>query len=1355
MTTPSPRGAAQVHELVQTIAGLPNDQAILAALLALQGELRISHWTEQASWAGLREAPTRKHSTTSLRTLVKELEAAGLIVENEGTFRCRLGRRALILRHAGTQPWFDRVCSAGATGSPEHDLIVAMAARPEEVEVWLERLIQDDPDRRTNIVAELLEPYDPAWMARLSPAAVARLDEVALLAIERNGSPMLGPYAFCAADLTRVGALTAAAASAFAGIAVLRGDRETLRALSARASSGEAADRAEVALAMIEGRAAEAGVAAAALPDPKRGAHAGVLFALATLALRAHDPGSPRVAKWVAFGAAKSAPFCQSFRVLEAALRDDVEQLTRGPRYERNRSGDTLSLLFQGLRFFDPILHSYDLSTFIPAMVEDGAHHARLGTAWLGEQLELCAWRMQEAFGAGLLKNLRAHAVPPKPGHAPFILDARSTRPEWELKLERLEALAGGVPGEASLGGAAPPSSEERIVWRAQGVSLWLEPHLQKRGAKGEWTAGRKLAIKHLVGKTELTARLPPEDARVAAHAIETRSSYGGYPTYEHSLTQAAWLALAGHPRVYLRSEEEPRQVVPGESRLRVRSKAERIVVSVVPPGLGPGIHVREEGRQLVVYDVPKSQKGILDLIGPELEVPVAGRDRLLAAMARLAPLMPVESTETLSARAVPARATPAVRLTPSRGGLSVAIVVRPLGQGSLLLSPGSGEKTLVGHLDGQVVQTERDLELEERLAERVVEACPLLRGGETGRFSYRLDEPEDCLELVAALRELGDAIAVEWPQGAPLKLRARVSRRAFRGRLSLKGPSFTLDAALAVDDGLTLELEPLFDLLAQHPGRFVQLASGEYIELEQGLRDVLDGLRAARAERAHGARGVAIPRTALPVLDALTDQGSALALDAPSAAWRARVDEVFAKTPAIPRALQATLRDYQVGGYRWLARLTDLGFGACLADDMGLGKTIQIIALLLQRASRGPALVVAPTSVCEGWRRETERFAPSLDARVYGGPERADSLLALKRRDVVIVSYALLQQDAAALAGVAWATAVLDEAQLIKNPETLRAKAAFGLQAEARVVATGTPVENHAGDLHSLFQFLNPGLLGSPKAFAASLDEQGRLGRATKRLVAPFILRRTKAQVLEDLPPITDIQRTVLLSPGEAKLYESIRKAALDKLARTARTGRDHVQILAELTRLRRLCCHPQLVVPEASLTSSKLESLLELLIELTEAGHRVLVFSQFTDVLALIRPLLDAKGIPYQYLDGKCSPKQRSAAVDAFQEGVGDVFLISLKAGGFGLNLTAADYVVHVDPWWNPAVEAQATDRAHRIGQTRPVTVYRLVTAGTIEARIVELHRDKRDLADAVLSDTDRAAKLTADDLRGLLEA
>jgi SNF2 family DNA or RNA helicase len=260
--------------------------------------------------------------------------------------------------------------------------------------------------------------------------------------------------------------------------------------------------------------------------------------------------------------------------------------------------------------------------------------------------------------------------------------------------------------------------------------------------------------------------------------------------------------------------------------------------------------------------------------------------------------------------------------------------------------------------------------------------------------------------------------------------------------------------------------------------------------------------------------------------------------------------------------------------------------------------------------------------------------------------------------------------------------------------------------------------------------------------------------GRGPKRLLRPFILRRTKSQVLDDLPPVTTIQHDVVMSPGEAALYNRVREEALAKLANVNSQGKNRIQIFAELMRLRRLCCHPGLVAPEANLASSKLESFLELAEELVSAGHKILVFSQFTDVLALVKPLLKEKGITYQYLDGSTPAAQRTQAVDAFQAGEGDVFLISLRAGGFGLNLTAADYVIHLDPWWNPAVESQASDRAHRIGQVRPVTIYRLVTADTIESRIVQLHAEKRELADALLSETDRTAKLTAAELRGLLE-
>jgi SNF2 family DNA or RNA helicase len=256
------------------------------------------------------------------------------------------------------------------------------------------------------------------------------------------------------------------------------------------------------------------------------------------------------------------------------------------------------------------------------------------------------------------------------------------------------------------------------------------------------------------------------------------------------------------------------------------------------------------------------------------------------------------------------------------------------------------------------------------------------------------------------------------------------------------------------------------------------------------------------------------------------------------------------------------------------------------------------------------------------------------------------------------------------------------------------------------------------------------------------------------RRQVQPFILRRTKAQVLEDLPPITEIQHTVTLSAAEAAIYEATRKSALAKLASGSRDPRARLQVLAEITRLRRLCCHAALVVPEAKVGSSKLEAFMELVDELISGRHRALVFSQFVDMLALARALLDEKGIPYQYLDGSTPPGKRAEAVSAFQGGEGDLFLISLRAGGFGLNLTAADYVIHLDPWWNPAVESQASNRAHRIGQTRPVTVYRLVTAGTVEERIVELHRSKRELSDSILEGAEQTAALSVEELCALLE-
>ncbi|MDB5934302.1 MAG: helicase, partial [Massilia sp.] len=334
-----------------------------------------------------------------------------------------------------------------------------------------------------------------------------------------------------------------------------------------------------------------------------------------------------------------------------------------------------------------------------------------------------------------------------------------------------------------------------------------------------------------------------------------------------------------------------------------------------------------------------------------------------------------------------------------------------------------------------------------------------------------------------------------------------------------------------------------------------------------------------------------------------------------------------------------------------------------------------------------------------------------------------------------------------------------------IKNNATKRSQAVMALQGDFRMVATGTPLENHLGELWNLFRFINPGLLGTADQFAlrfAGPIEKAQDKRAEaaarirlRRLIQPFILRRTKAQVLAELPPRTEIVLPVDLTAEETALYESLRRDALDKLASMeAPAAQKSIQILAEMMKLRRACCNPQLVAPELGLASSKLMVFARLLDDLLENRHKVLVFSQFVDHLTLIRQHLDARGIGYQYLDGSTPMMERKKRVDAFQGGEGDVFLISLKAGGVGINLTAADYVIHMDPWWNPAVEDQASDRAHRMGQQRPVTIYRLVARHTIEEGIVELHKHKRDLADSLLEGSDLSARMSPGDMLRMLQ-
>jgi superfamily II DNA or RNA helicase len=457
----------------------------------------------------------------------------------------------------------------------------------------------------------------------------------------------------------------------------------------------------------------------------------------------------------------------------------------------------------------------------------------------------------------------------------------------------------------------------------------------------------------------------------------------------------------------------------------------------------------------------------------------------------------------------------------------------------------------------------------------------------------------------------------------------------------------------------------------------------------------------------------------------------------------------------ALPADLTASLRGYQREGVRWLAFLKSAGLGGILADDMGLGKTLQAMCVF-DRQEVGPTLVVCPTSVIHNWRAELARFRPGLRVCLYHGPGRALDPAA----DVTVTSYALLRLDAAKLsAGPAsgWRAVVLDEAQAIKNPDSQTARAAYAVRASFRLALTGTPVENRLEELWSLLHFTNRGLLGGRTDFAdrfARPIAEGRpdVAAELRRKLRPFVMRRLKQDVAPELPPRTDAVLRVELGDNERAIYDAVRAATRDDVLALLAEGKGVMQALEALLRLRQAACHPALVPGQSAATSSKIEALVSALETAVSENHKALVFSQWTSLLDLIEPALARSELSFARLDG--STRDRGEVVARFQADDGPpVMLVSLKAGGTGLNLTAADHVFLCDPWWNPAVEAQAADRTHRIGQTRPVFVYRLVAVDTVEERILALQDSKRALMDAALADGAAAAGLTKDDLLTLL--
>ncbi len=628
----------------------------------------------------------------------------------------------------------------------------------------------------------------------------------------------------------------------------------------------------------------------------------------------------------------------------------------------------------------------------------------------------------------------------------------------------------------------------------------------------------------------------------------------------------------------------------------------------------------------------------------------------------------------------------------------------------------------------------------------------------EPGRFEMEGDDALDFLTCDLPL------LAEAWEVFGEDRLRRyRVSSAPVNLRARLGADLRWLDLEVEADAGG--EPIPAREVLRalRSGSKYVRLGSGEVGLLPErwlhriGPALVDAGVRSGQTR---------LPLYMAPLVGELVEEGVPFEVDG-AQSW-ARLHSLLSGSPEVdpeplPDALGAPLRPYQEQGYRWMRAMGRLELGCILADDMGLGKTVQALAVLLaarERGEAGPNLVVAPTSVVANWEAEARKFTPVLRVlRHHGADRRVEEIT---HYDLVVTSYAVLRLDIEELGGLDWNYAILDESQAIKNAATQTARAVRKLKARHRLTLTGTPLENHLGELWSQFQFLNPGLLGSQRRFTKTFarpiargDAEAR--EALRRRIRPFILRRLKSEVAQDLPP--KAEHVVLCEMGEAQahLYRSILEASRDRVlgeVKSRGVQGARLSVLEALLRLRQVCCHPQVLPGDlgGGVPSAKFEVFGDFVREVIEEGHRVLVFSQFVKVLEVLRGWFEGEGIRHLYMDGRT--RNREEKVREFQEDESyGAFLVSLKTGGVGLNLTGADYVILYDPWWNPAVETQATDRAHRIGQTRKVFSYKLVTRGTVEEKMLLLQERKRELTDDLIrSGESPLAGLTEEDLEEL---
>lgn len=866
---------------------------------------------------------------------------------------------------------------------------------------------------------------------------------------------------------------------------------------------------------------------------------------------------------------------------------------------------------------------------------------------------------------------------------------------------------------------------DERVAWVLNDDNS-VCAKMQKKGQKG-WSRGRQVTLQNLkYSHSELLS-----ESDIALIAYFDRDPYGWRDQY---VLSKASLSLLSRANNVLDQQGRPVSIVPEPSLLVVGERDGLLSLERFPERERSELEVlKERAPGILTFDATSDKvKRFFTLSETMPSVPAGYVDNLIPLLGSdIDWYSSSEQKGNIDVGVWDKR--PHLWLNLVDGQLELSIEHQSL-KGTVRVPSASGERWV--HQDGKT-WFERDLEQEKA---QLASLCKAL-GIKNRKVSSSVVISEDLAELLSAIDALDD-VPVHWH--AHSKQVKTINAQDVDLEINQKGDWFGLSAEVVLDGGLVLDLQRLLE--SRRTGYIEIKEQNLTLLVNEALRKQLALLDSVLNDELEVNSKMAYPLQKLvETMSISSDQG-----------WQALEREWAKPIEIAPQCLEV-LRDYQRTSVHWAIHLLTHGFGACLADDMGLGKTLQALKIIEHFSSLGPSLVVCPKSVLLNWQQESARFTPALSVLdLEASDDRHQMLAQAKAGEVVVMSYGMVTRLAKELAEVEWQSVVLDEAQQIKNPNAQRTKVLVNLNAERRLTLSGTPVENHLVELWSQFSFLNPGLLGALKQFKAKYGQASKNAEDMLRLralVSPFIMRRVKKEVLTELPEKTELIHHIELSAKERSAYEAVRQDSL-RISETLNGGTT-IKLFAALTRLRQVCCDPHLVFDTMPETSSKLKEALHIVHEALEGGHKILIFSQFVQLLKRFAALLEAEALAFSYLDGQSSTKQRKQAIEDFKSDKHALFLISLKAGGSGLNLTEADTVIHLDPWWNPAVEDQASDRAYRMGQTNPVTVYRLVATNTIEEKIIQLHEDKRDLADKVLSGQSEASHLKPEVLLDLLSS